>query len=135
MASPQQSLDQIKLAMAAANELFKTEVIEKRNFAALNDIYTTDARILPPGAPMVSGLEGIKQFWANFVQSANAVTGQLTSVDVLRTGDDIVEIGAAKLTVAPDPQTTADVAVKYVVYWRQENGRWKWDIDIWNLNA
>jgi ketosteroid isomerase-like protein len=25
--------------------------------------------------------------------------------------------------------------VKYVVYWRQEDGRWKWHVDIWNMNA
>jgi hypothetical protein len=24
---------------------------------------------------------------------------------------------------------------KYVVYWRQEDGHWKWHIDIWNPNA
>jgi len=25
--------------------------------------------------------------------------------------------------------------VKYVVYWRQEDGRWKWHVDIWNPNS
>jgi len=25
--------------------------------------------------------------------------------------------------------------LKYVVYWRNEDGRWKWDVDMWNRNA
>jgi hypothetical protein len=25
--------------------------------------------------------------------------------------------------------------VKYVVYWREEDGRWQWHVDIWNPNA
>jgi len=24
---------------------------------------------------------------------------------------------------------------KYVIYWRQEDGRWKWHVDIWNFSA
>ena len=27
-----------------------------------------------------------------------------------------------------------EVAVKYVVYWKQEDGAWKWHVDIWNMN-
>jgi len=28
-----------------------------------------------------------------------------------------------------------EMEAKYVVYWRQEDGRWKWHVDIWNANA
>src|ERR1039457_5843046 len=41
------------MAMASTNELFNTEVFGNRNFDALDAVDTTDARILPPGAPMV----------------------------------------------------------------------------------
>jgi len=61
--------------MAATNEIFNQEVFGKRNFSALNEIYTTNAYILPPGGPMVSGLPGITEFWSNLVQSANATGG------------------------------------------------------------
>jgi ketosteroid isomerase-like protein len=49
--------------MARVHELFNVEVIGKRNFEALDQIYTADARILPPGAPMISGREAIREFW------------------------------------------------------------------------
>ena len=135
MASAQQmTFDEIKLAMAQTNELFNAEVVAKRNFGALDDVYTTNARILPPGAPMVSGRESIKQFWSDLVQGANAKAAVLSSVDVMPAGDGMVEIGRATLTVAPQGETT-NLEVKYVVYWRQEDGRWKWHVDIWNPNA
>jgi ketosteroid isomerase-like protein len=136
MATPAQAvLDQVRLAMASTNELFNAEVFGKRNFAALDDVYTADARILPPGAPMISGRPAIKDFWASLIQGANAKSAVLTSVDVMPAGDGIVEIGSARLTVEPEGQPAAQMEVKYVVYWKQEDARWKWHVDIWNLNS
>ena len=136
MASAQQpSLDQVQLAMSLTNELFNTEVVGKRNFAALDYIYTVNARILPPGAPMISGRESIRQFWSDLVTSANAKSAVLTSVDVMPAGDGVIEIGRATLAVEPPGQGAAQLEVKYVVYWRQEEGRWKWHVDIWNQNG
>lgn len=136
MATPaQDALNQITLAMASTNDLFSTEVFGKRNFAALDQIYTSDARILPPGGPMISGRPAIKEFWSNLIQSVNAISALLTSVDVMPAGDGIVEIGEARLTVQPEGQPIAEMEVKYAVYWRQEDGRWKWHVDIWNQNS
>ena len=129
------SLHEIKLEMASVNNLFNMEVVGKRNIAALDDVYTSDARILPPGSPMISGREAIKRFWADLIQSANAKSAVLTSVDVMPSGDGVVEIGRAVLTVEPPGQPEAQMEVKYVVYWKQEGGRWKWHVDIWNQNA
>jgi ketosteroid isomerase-like protein len=114
------SIGEIKRRMAETNDLFNSEVFAQRNFDALDQIYTTDARILPPGAPMISGRPAIKKFWADLVQGANAVAA---------------EIGRAILTVAPPGESEAKMEVKYVVYWREEDGRWKWHVDIWNPNA
>src|SRR5580693_83069 len=95
--SPQTSLDQIRLAMAATNDLFNSQVFLQRNFDALDSIYTTDARILPPGAPMISGRPAIKDFWSNLIQSANAKSAVLASVDVIQAGAGVIEIGRAAL--------------------------------------
>jgi ketosteroid isomerase-like protein len=135
MASPTQALNQIKLAMASTNDLFNAEVFRKRNFAALEQIYTRDARILPPGAPMVSGRPAIQEFWSNLLHAVNAKTAVLTSIDVIAAGDGVVEIGRATLGIEPEGQGPAEMEVKYVVYWRQEDGLWKWHIDIWNQNS
>jgi ketosteroid isomerase-like protein len=121
--------------MASTNDLFTSEVFGKRNFDALDDIYTAEARILPPGAPMISGREAIKEFWSNLIQSVNARSGALASIDVMSAGDGVVELGRATLKVGPEGQAATEMEVKYVVYWRQEDGRWKWHVDIWNQNS
>jgi ketosteroid isomerase-like protein len=135
MGSPQSAPDAVRLAMAGTNELFNTEVFGKRNYDALDAVYTADARILPPGAPMVSGREAIKKFWADLIQSINAKSAVLASVELMPAGDDVVEIGRATLTAEPEGQSAMQLEVKYVVYWRHEDGLWKWHVDIWNANA
>lgn len=133
--STSQISEQTKLAMARTNDLFNSEVFLKGNLAVLDDIYTADARILPPGAPMITGRAGIKDFWSNVIQSMNAKSAVLSSVDVMPAGDGLIEIGRAVLTIQPEGQGTSDVEVKYLVCWRQEDGHWKWHVDIWNMNA
>ena len=85
---------------------------------------------------MISGRTAIREFWANLIQTLNASTSTgLTSLDVMLSGDGAVEIGQATLRVNPEGAAAADMQVKYVVYWRQEDGRWKWHVDIWNLSS
>lgn len=122
------SLAKIKLNMALVNGLFNTEVVQNRNIAALDDVYTSDARILPPGAAMISGREAIKTFWADWIQSVNPKSAVLTSVDMMPSGDGAVEIGRATLSAEPPSQAPIQVEVKYVVYWKPEGGRWKWHV-------
>jgi ketosteroid isomerase-like protein len=133
--SPQTQIDQVKAAMAEVNRLFNEDVVGKRNFAALDNVYTANAHILPPGGPMVSGREAIKQFWMGMVQAVNAKSAELFSVEVMPAGEEVVEIGRAVLTVDPGQGGTVQMEGKYVVYWRQEAGQWKWHVDIWNMNA
>jgi ketosteroid isomerase-like protein len=121
--------------MATTNGLLNTEVFGNRNFNALDQIYTSDARILPPGLAMISGREAIKKYWSDRVQSLNAKSAIITTVDVMAAGDGLVEIGRATLAIEPPGQPAAEIDVKYVVYWRQEDGKWKWHVDIWNQNA
>ena len=110
------------------NAIFETEVAGKRNLDALDRVYTANARILPPGAEMVSGRENIKGFWKAAIEALNVSSCSLETVDFEMQGDTGIEIGRA--TIQP-----AGVSVKYVVIWKREDGAWKWDIDIWNVNA
>jgi ketosteroid isomerase-like protein len=79
---------------------------------------------------MISGRDAITKFWSDLIQSVNATAGVLVTVDAMPAGDGVVEIGQATLTT-PGGQ----MEVKYVVYWKVEDGRWKWHVDIWNSNA
>ena len=97
---------------------------------AAREVYTRDARILPPGAAMVQGRESIAEFWAGAVQQMGIRRVELSTVDFQPLGEQAVEIGRARLTVGSGDEATA----KYVVVWKQEDGRWRWDVDIWNMD-
>jgi ketosteroid isomerase-like protein len=132
MATPTQvAIDQARPAMARVNNLFNTEVFEKRNYDALDEIYTSDAPILPPGAPLAEGRAAIKEFWSKLIEAVDARSGVLRSVDIMPAGDGIIEIGSAKLTMGAQ---VTEMEVKYVVFWKMEEGKWKWHVDIWNQN-
>jgi ketosteroid isomerase-like protein len=123
--------DSIQAEMQKVNALFGETAVKGRNFAALDQIYTVDARILPPGADLIEGRDKIMGFWQAAVAEMNVQDVTLVSVNAHLAGDSIIEVGRAKLFL-PDGQTAE---VKYVVEWKQEGGAWKWHTDIWNMNA
>ena len=123
--------DSIKAEMQKVNGLFGETVVKGRNFAALDQVYTVDARILPPGEDLIEGREKIKDFWKGAVAGMNVQDAKLVSVNAHLAGDSIIEVGRAQLFL-PEGQSAE---VKYVVEWRQEGGAWKWHTDIWNMNA
>ena len=121
----------IQQDLRETNRVFEEEVVLKGNYDALDRVYTADARILPPGADLISGREAIKSFWKSAIAALNVASGKLETVEAHPAGDVIYEIGRATLTGKDGGST----ALKYVVVWKQEGGVWKWHIDIWNANA
>jgi len=116
--------------MRQTNELFNSEVIAKQNIQALDQVYTANARMLPPGAEMIAGREPIKAFWQQAIAGLGLKSVKLTTVEAEALGDGVVEIGRAELSLAGGNTLT----VKYVVQWKQEAGKWKWHTDIGNPN-
>ncbi len=111
------------------NAIFENEVIGGKNFSAVSQVYTTNARILPPGADMLEGLDHIGAFWEQTVSALGVQSLKLSPVDLQVTGDIAVEIGTAELVTN---QPTSPNILKYVVIWKKEGEGWKWQTDIWN---
>jgi uncharacterized protein (TIGR02246 family) len=103
----------------------------KGDMAALGQMYTDDAYLLPPGAEIVKGRAGIQTFWTNAAAAIGDL--KLTTVDVKPLGSDAArEVGTFTLKTKGDkPQ---EVAGKYVVVWEKTGGQWKLATDIWNAN-
>lgn len=102
--------------------------------AAIGNLYTADATILPPGADMQHGRSAIATFWQGAIKSG-LKNASLTAMFVEAYGPVAREIGhfsfdAPGQTPGPDGK----VEGKYVVMWRKVEGRWLLDTDIWNLN-
>lgn len=90
--------DSALAGMRRTNELFCAEVVGKRNFGALDRVYTAQARILPPGAPLVEGREAIKGFWKQAIEGMGVTAAKLAIVEAHAAGEGVVEIGRAELT-------------------------------------
>lgn len=123
-------MEEILKAMKATNAIFSEQVIAKGNLGALERIYTVDAWVLPPGAGMISGRAAIQQFWAEAIKALGVKQALLKTIEAMPAGDGVVEIGQADLET-----TGGDARVKYVVFWKQEGGHWKWHVDIWNMSS
>ena len=112
----------------ATNRIFEDEVVGKGNFAALDRVYTTTARILPPGSEVIAGIENIRSFWMKAAADLGVTAVQLRTAEVRFVDQTAIEIGRATLATT----TAGEMTLKYVVVWKSEAGTWKWDIDIWN---
>jgi uncharacterized protein (TIGR02246 family) len=106
--------------------------------AALTAFYTSDAVLMPPGAPAQHGAEEIKKF---FTAMTSAVSGpfELNTTAVDGRGDLAFSTGTYKVTFTPKkagakPMPTEEG--KYVgVMKKQPDGSWKLVYDIWNANG
>ncbi|MEJ7811347.1 MAG: nuclear transport factor 2 family protein [Gemmatimonadaceae bacterium] len=61
---------------------------------AAREVYTEDARILPPGAAMVEGRDGIAQFWTA-AQQGGLERVELSTVLLEPVGEQAYEVGRA----------------------------------------
>jgi ketosteroid isomerase-like protein len=125
-----QSNEAALAAMREVNRIFDEEVCQKKNFGALDRVYTRDADILPPGGEVISGLPAIKAFWEGACRDLKITYCRLDPYDVVVTGDTAYE--AARGEVGTE---SGAVPIKYVVIWRNDSGGWKWHRDIWNMTS
>ncbi len=123
------ALNQSNEAFQQVNSIFETKVVEGRDFSALSKVYTADARILPPGADILSGLDHITAFWQQAITTMNVKSLKLTTVDLQIAGDTALEVGTAEMTT---DLPTSPTLLKYVVGWKKDSEGWKWQTDIWN---
>ncbi len=91
--------------------------------------YTPDAVILPPDGPVIQGHDGIREFWAAAAEQLQITGIQLISESVTPlSAVDAYEIGRGVIETA-----NGAIHAKYVVIWhRDDQGLWRWHVDIWN---
>lgn len=102
--------------------------LTRRDFENAAALYTDDAELLPPDAPIIAGRAAVKAFWAEAVPEMAVKTATFTTLDVISSGDLAVEVGTARI------DTSGGIAnIKYVVAWKRgSDGRWRLHRDIWN---
>ncbi len=119
----------LQAGIAETNRRFEAAFAHGDPARAAREVYTRDAHVMPPGATTVRGREAAGQFWAGAAAQLGITAVALETVDLQPLGEGAYELGRGTLTVGGGQQVVA----KYVVVWRQEEGRWRWHVDIWNL--
>ena len=93
--------------------------------------YTTDAKIMGPGGPVVVGKNNIRGF-LHALAIAGIKDFRLKTVDVWGSNDLLSEEG--NWSLYDDKGVELDHG-KYVVLWKQEDGKWKLFRDCWNSDV
>lgn len=94
---------------------------------AVADLYTEDAKVIPPGGEIASGRPAIAAFWRS-VMDAGVENLTLDTSEVESAGDLAYESGVVRV-VGANSQVTVG---RYVVIWKRQHGHWKIHRDIWN---
>jgi len=113
-------------ALEARSDAWES-ALNAKDVDALVDLYTDDARLLPPDGAMTSGQEGIRAAFGGMIDAG--IGGETTRVETTVSGDVGYIVGTFSLTAG-------DVAVgtgKYIETWRRGNdGLWLIANDIFN---
>jgi uncharacterized protein (TIGR02246 family) len=118
--------DDVRAAIEGANATFmKTFLAGDANGVA--NLYTEDAQVIAPGAPVAEGREAIAAVWKQTIDGG-VKDLTLTTLDVVSAGDVAGERGTVKLVGADGKAMEA----RYVVVWKRVDGTWKLHRDIWN---
>ncbi|HEV2706700.1 MAG TPA: SgcJ/EcaC family oxidoreductase [Pyrinomonadaceae bacterium] len=125
-------VDNIRDAIAAAIKTF-ADAFGRGDAEAIAAWYSTDATLLPPDQRMLKGREAIQAFWQGAMNMGITEAG-LETLEVEVRDDLAYEVGRFRMTVQPQGGEAAKVAGKYVVVWKQEGGRWRMHVDIWNAD-
>ncbi len=99
-----------------------------KDTAFLNNIFTLNARSLPPNAEAVNGRKAISQLnmdWINFGISE----AKETSTVFYGNKDYLIDEGTYIFIYGEDK--TIDKG-KYINIWKMEDGEWKIESNIWN---
>ena len=125
-------MQNIESAIASVNQQF-AELFRQGDAAAIAALYTSEARLLPPGAETMIGREAVEAFWRGAMKMG-IKDARLETVEIEPAGDMACEIGRFTLTVQPDGGEPQEMKGKYVVVWKFENSTPKLHIDIWNAD-
>ena len=119
----------VRRAIESANA-HHTEALDRGDVAAFAQVYTAEARILPPDMEPLDGRAAIQQFWTAAVQQLGLRAPRLMTDEVDVFGELAYEHGRFEFATNQGP-----VRGKYLVVWRREPaGEWRWHRDIWNYS-
>jgi ketosteroid isomerase-like protein len=97
----------------------------------LVSIYTSDAKILPPGADIISGHDAIKKRWT-LPDGVTILHHKSIPEEIEVMGSTAYDVGYYEGRTKKVNGEEESWRGKYVIVWKKEGGDWKMYLDIWN---
>ena len=120
-----------KAAVQAANEEY-VKAVGNHDAATLAALYATDARLMPPGEPMVSGRANIEA-WAQGMFDMGVKSLELNELEITEAGDRAINVGQYKLVIEPPGADRMEDVGKYIeVYRTKSDGSVEIILDMFN---
>lgn len=127
-----QAQNSVRRTIEANNKQF-VEAFNKGDAAAVANMYTMNARLMPPNSEVIEGRANIQTFWKGAMDAGIKMVS-LDLADLEVHGDTAIEVGRYTLTTpAAGGGTTTDKG-KYVVVWKLQGPTWRLAIDTFNTN-
>jgi ketosteroid isomerase-like protein len=83
--------DAVRQAVDDGNRKFGAAAARK-DYAGMAALYTDNAKVLPPDAPIVTGRKAIEEFWQTAANALGLTDAKLKTVDLEVTGDTAYEM-------------------------------------------
>ena len=99
--------------------------------ATIDEMFTVDAKCLPPGADPVIGRDAISKLTKEYLEYGVSEFSE-TTTDFYGNEDLLIDQGTYVMVYGPDKTRETG---KYLNVWKKEAGVWKIYSNIWNTNA
>ncbi|MGD9725834.1 MAG: SgcJ/EcaC family oxidoreductase [Nitrospiraceae bacterium] len=119
----------IRPQIESANAQFMT-AFKRGDATSMANLYTAAAQLLPANSDFVRGTAAIRTFWQSVIDMG-LKGASLETIELEAHGDTAIEVGRYRLLAAGD--AIADQG-KYIVVWKNDNGKWKLHRDIWTTS-
>jgi len=101
------------------------------NYDALVEIYSEDARILPPGAPIIRGREDIRKRWI-LPPDVKILDHHADPEEIRVSGNYAYDLGTYAGTTRRADGSEVSWKGKYIIVWIKKEGTWYMYADAWN---
>lgn len=101
------------------------------DYENLANAYSTDAKILPPGADIIVGREAIKQRWV-VPDNVKILHHRIEPNEIKINGEYAYDVGYYKGKTRRADQSEVSWKGKYLIVWKKEQSGWKIYLDAWN---
>ena len=119
--------ESVREQVARSNREFM-DAFARGDAARIAAVYTPDAMLMASGMDSITGADSIREFWDGFIKMG--IQGaRLETLELEDHGDTAYEVG--RYTVMGEGGAEVDRG-KFVVIWKEHDGRFKIHRDIFN---